>query len=88
MSQILDRLRRGLFVQCVVVYRVAQSSKVSLQHGLLRVQYNLVVLHCRYSDEDRNDHNDDHQFDERKPIAANAATALLRRLTGFPGFLQ
>ena len=74
LRQIVEGLRRRLFVQSVMVDGVAQGPEVRMQDRLLRMQNYLIVLHRGDTHEDGDDRDDDHQLNEREPcIAAEPA---------------
>jgi hypothetical protein len=66
-NQIIQRLRRGLFVPGVVVDRIVHHPEVGLQHCFTRTKYRISIMDARNRCEHQDDRHYDHQLDQRKP---------------------
>ena len=79
LHQILQRLRRRLFVQSKIINRLAYHHQVLMQRRLSRVLHTSLISLRGHPDQDKDDRNDDHQFDERKTYLMQAAASLTQR---------
>jgi hypothetical protein len=83
--QIVQALRRGLFVSGVVLDRVIQDPEVGFQHRFTRAKHSIPVMYARDRREDYYDRHHHHEFDQRKstpacaPPLANRSSLLMLR---------
>src|SRR5579885_792212 len=84
LHQIVQRLRRLLLVQRIIVDGLPHGLQVLFQHGLARSLHGLVVNNRGHADQDREDHHHDHQLDQRE--SQRAATPAVRKPRLAPQF--
>src|ERR1700680_4681400 len=71
--QSLDGLRSRLLIERVVIDSLAHHLQILLQGSLTGANYRAVIAPRRDPDQNEDDCNYNHQFDQRKAKAANAA---------------
>src|SRR6266849_1890153 len=76
--QILQRLRRRFFVQCVMVNPLPHHAQVALKRRFLRTLHRFDISARSNADQNRDDSDNDHQLKQREAASRRRTASLCR----------
>src|SRR5882762_2488930 len=77
--QILQGLRRSLFVQSVVINSLPHDGQVALERRFLGMLHRFDISARSDADQDRDDGDNDHQLKQREPASRGRTASLCRK---------